>query len=184
MTATLLGMALVAVCGIPGAGKSTVAERLKALGHDAWDTDVDGLAGWRDCATKLPVPNPVDWHDPVANAGIEYAPRRDKIEPLRARADETDHPVYLCGMAGDEFAFRDLLDRVILLAVDDETLLHRLATRTNNSYGKAAHERDALLAAHQGWTESYRQRGDIIIDSTQPLDEVVAAVIAAAEACE
>lgn len=174
-------MTLVAVCGIPGAGKSAVAERLKALGLDAWDTDLDGFSGWRDCETKLPVPDPADWHDAVANAGIEYATRRDRVAALRERADGANHVVYLCGPAGGEDEFWDLLDCVITIAVDNETLGHRLLTRTSNSYGKAAHERDGILTANVGWAEAYERRGAIIVDGTLPLDGVVAAVIAVAE---
>lgn len=90
--------------------------------------------------------------------------------------------MYLCGGGGDEAAYWDLLDRVILLSVDNETLGHRLATRTNNSFGKAPHQREATLNAKLTWEASYRERGAVILDGTKPLDEVVAEVIEAAEA--
>lgn len=173
------GVPLVAVCGIPGAGKSAVYTRVKSLGLDAWDTDEDGLSAWRDRETKQPVPDPINWHDPDETHGIEYRVRRERVEELHRRA--RDHTVYLCGCAGGEEEFWELLDRVVILSVDDETLRFRLATRTTNNFGKASHERDATLDANRGWTESYEARGAIVIDATQPLDDVVSEVLRVGE---
>lgn len=58
----------------------------------------------------------------------------DRVEKFRRRA--VHHTVYMCGPAGGEEEFWDLLDVVIQIAVDDDVLRHRLTTRTNNSYGK------------------------------------------------
>jgi broad-specificity NMP kinase len=172
-------MPLVAICGIPGSGKSTVYERLRRMGLDAWDTDRDSLSGWRDVETRQAVPDPSDWHDQAAARGIEYRVRRERVEELQRRA--SDHTVFLCGCAGGEDEFWDLLDRAIVLDVDNETLQHRLATRTTNSYGKADHERTAILAANIGWADAYARIGASVIDGTRPIDEVVADVLRLAE---
>jgi len=172
-------VSLIAVCGIPGAGKSTVSAHLKAIGLDAWDTDEDGFADWREGGSKLPVAEPADWHDEEATRGIEYCVRRDRVEELRRRA--VGKIVYLCGFAGGEDEYRDLFDLMILIAVDNDTLSHRLATRTTNNYGKAAHERESILKANVGWAESYRSRGAVIVDGTRPLADVAAEIISAAK---
>lgn len=57
----------------------------------------------------------------------------------------------------------------------------RLATRTNNDYGKAKHELAGILDANATWEAAYRDRGASIIDATRPLDAVVADVLEAAE---
>jgi len=91
------------------------------------------------------------------------------------------HIVYLCGFAGGEDEYRDLFDLMIVIVVDNDTLSHRLATRTTNNYGKAAHEREGILKANVGWAESYRSRGAVIVDGTRPIAEVAAEIISAAE---
>jgi hypothetical protein len=156
-----------------------VYARLKALGLDAWDTDEDNISEWRDRASKLPVPEPGDWHDEEATRASEYRVRRDRVEELRRRA--RDHTVYLCGCAGGEEEFWDLLDRVICIAVDNDTLRQRLASRTTNDYGKAPHELQTILDANVSWAEDYRGFGALIVDGTQDLDDVVADIIRAAE---
>jgi hypothetical protein len=172
-------MTLVAVCGIPGSGKSTVCLRLQALGLDAWETDHD-ISGWRDAITKKPVAAPDDWHDPDSTVGIEYAVRRDRIEALRARADAASHVVYVCGPAGGEEEYWDLFDLMISLTVDNETLGRRLRERTTNTYGKAPHEREMILTANLAFPESYQARGAVLVDATQPMDDVVDAILALA----
>ena len=174
------GVVLVAVNGIPGAGKSSIYAKLKSLGYDAWDTDADGLSEWRDRATKAAVAEPADWHDPVETRAIEYRVRRDRVAALHDRA--RDHVVYLCGCAGGEEEFWDLLDLVICVSIDDDTLRQRLATRTTNDYGKAPHELASILAANATWADDYARFGAVVIDGTKPLDEVVAEVVRVAEA--
>lgn len=173
------GVPLVAVTGAPGSGKSTVLARLRDLGRVAYGTDEDRLSGWRDRASKLPVPDPADWHDPIANGSIEYRVRRDRIEDIRNRAD--DQIVYVCGFAGDEAGCWDLLDLVVCLVVDTETLRHRLMTRDGNDYGKADHELQGILTANATWEESYRGFGATLVDATRPVDDVVTEILTIAE---
>ena len=98
----LVEVVLVAVCGIPGAGKSTVAEHLKSIGVEALDTDVDGFAEWRHEGSKAPAAAPADWHDVEATRGLEYCVRRDRVADLREEA--SDRIVFLCGFAGGKAA--------------------------------------------------------------------------------
>ncbi|HYD08537.1 MAG TPA: hypothetical protein VEA78_00435, partial [Acidimicrobiales bacterium] len=89
--------------------------------------------------------------------------------------------VFLCGGAGHERDFWELLDLVVCLVADDDTLRRRLAARTDNGYGKTAEELAGILDANASWAKSYRDSGAVIVDSTKPLDEVVDTVLAAAE---
>ena len=70
---------------------------------------------------------------------------------------------------------------MIQIAVDDDVLRHRLMTRTNNPYGKGPGELELILAANADWAASYERCGAILVNGTQPIDDVVADVISAAE---
>ena len=85
--------------------------------------------------------------------------------------------MYLFGGAGHEFHFWDLLDRVIYLAANDDTLRQRLASRIDNGYGKTPEELEGILGANKTFEAMYREHGAVIVDANRPLDEVVADVI-------
>lgn len=91
-----------------------------------------------------------------------------------------DITAFLCGLAEDEEAVRDLFDQIICLVADNETIRNRLETRTTNPFGKHPEE----LAAALGWNHDvesrYRRLGATIIDGTQPPADVADAILAAA----
>ncbi|MEV6345509.1 hypothetical protein [Actinoplanes sp. NPDC051851] len=84
---------------------------------------------------------------------------------------------FLCGSAENEAAVLDLVDRVVCLVIDEETLRHRLATRTTNSFGRHPEELAAALEWNPRTRELYAARGATIIDASGPLDAVAAAVL-------
>ena len=171
-------MTLVLVSGLSGTGKSTVYRRLRELGFDAFGFDEDQFGEWFHRESGLPVSFPTERHDSDGSADLEFTVHHDKIEGLAQRS--TGRTVFLCGGAGHEFHFWQLLDLVIYLTVDDETLRRRLATRTDNGYGKTAEELDGILRANESFEASYRERGAVIIDAARPIEEVVTDVLNAA----
>lgn len=112
-------------------------------------------------------------------ADLDFRVHRDRIERLSNEA--TGRNVYLCGGAGHEFHFWQLLDAVIYLSVDSNTLRRRLAERTDNAYGKAPDELDSILRANETWEAMYRDHGALVVDASRPLDEVADQVIELAE---
>jgi broad-specificity NMP kinase len=171
---------LVLVSGLSGTGKSTVYRRLRELGFDAWGFDEDQFGEWIHPESGLPVPFPTDRHDSDGSADLDFTVHHDKIEGLaQGSAGRT---VFLCGGAGHEFHFWQLLDLVIYLTVDDDTLRRRLAERTDNGYGKTAEELGGILGANQSFEAMYREHGAVIVDAVRPIDEVVTDVLNAAEA--
>ncbi len=167
-------MRLVWVTGISGAGKSTVCQALKSIGIAAIDTDGDGFNQWVNSLTGEPVvdppyPTPADWLDTHA-----WHIRPELVRSLR---DDSPGVVFLFGAVANEGEVWDLFDRVGCLVVDDETVRHRLATRTSNAFGKHPADLDRILEWNREQELSYRRVGATIIDGTRPVDEVVDAVL-------
>ena len=171
-------MPLVWVTGVSGSGKSSVCEVLRAQGHAAVDADWEGYSQWVHRVTGEPVldppyPAPAGWLDDFA-----WRVRPEAVSSLAARP--APGVVYLCGGFENETDVWHIFDRVICLTVDEATLRHRLTTRTTNHFGKNPEE----LRAAVDWLilveSKYRQRGAVIVDATQPLEAVVAQVVASA----
>ena len=172
---------LVWVTGLSGTGKSSVAVCLRELGYRSVDADDDGISGWRSHATGEIVPSPAigrrpaDWLD---RFGWSIDVRR--VEELRRDADT--RLVFLFGAVENEAEVLSLADVVVCLVADADTLRQRLAIRHTNEFGKAPGD----LAAVMSWLGLFEARheeiGAVMIDATQALPQVVAAVLAAASA--
>ena len=71
----------------------------------------------------------------------------------------------------------DLFVTVFALSIDENTLKHRLETRTNNDWGKQPHELQwslEQLSYRQGF---YKKAGFMTIDAMQPVKTVVDAIL-------
>lgn len=170
-------MPLVWVTGNSGTGKSTVCETLRACGHVALDADEDGFSRWFDRDSGEAVADPAD---PVPAGWLDrygWAIVRERVEALVERS--SCRVAFLCGSVENEAQVRDLFDRIVCLVVDDSTLRHRLATRTNNAFGRHPEELAAALMWNPRMPAIYQGLGATIIDASQPAAEVAEQVIAA-----
>ena len=169
-------MALVWVTGTSGTGKSSICEVLKDQGHSAIDADWEGYSHWvhrmtGEVIVDSPYPVPSGWL-------MEFAWRIDvaRVHSLAAMAGSG--VTFLCGSVENEGEVWQYFDHVVCLIIDDETLRHRLATRTTNEFGKHPEELAAALKANAVVEGQYRRRGAMILDATRPLDVVVRDVLA------
>ncbi|MEU9918889.1 AAA family ATPase [Streptomyces sp. NPDC051001] len=169
------GVTVVWVTGNSGTGKSTVCGVLRARGYVALDADEDGFCHWIDRATgdvvtDSPYPVPQGWLD---RYGWAIVPERVEtlVEESRSRI------AFLCGSAENEARVLDLFDVTVCLVIDEDTLRHRLATRTTNSFGQHPEELAAALKWNPRMRSIYESRGATIIDASKPLTEVVDSVI-------
>ena len=168
-------MALILVTGLFGSGKSAVYRELIRRGHEAYGFDEDGFGEWIDTSTGRVVPFPTERSE-GDTVDLEFVVHHDKLAAL---AEATSARVaYLCGGAGHEFRFWDLLAEVVYLNVDDDTLASRLTSRTDNGYGKAPAELSGILEANGIWANTYRARGAVVLDATRPLVAIVDDVVA------
>jgi dephospho-CoA kinase len=170
-------MPLVWVTGNSGTGKSAVCKLLKSRGEPAFDADWEGYNRWVDrtsdaVVTDPPYPVPPGWLDRFA-----WRISRSEVEALAARM--RDRTAFLCGSAENEADVLDLFDLVVALVIDDETLLERLQTRTDNAFGQHPEELAAALEENASAESAYRSLGATIIDGRLPLSEVTEAIVAA-----
>ena len=135
-----------------GAGKSTALAELGRRGFRVVDTDEPG---WTEVRDGEPL-----W-------------REDRISKLLA-ADEPP-TVYVSGCVANQGLFYDRFDTVVLLSVPAELLLERIATRTTNDFGKASREREQILADLAAVEPLLRETCTHELDTTAPLEQVVAA---------
>jgi len=175
-------MSLFLISGTAGTGKSQVCRVLKERGYEAYDTDDDGLARWQHNKTGFIHPkSSVKPEQRTAEFLAEHSWNvpREHVEELARKA--AGRAIFLCGSLANEGQLHDLFAQVFALHVDDETLKHRLATRTTNDWGKQPQELEMTLAHHGRIYAQHEQRGDAIIDATRPLKEVVDDIISKSE---
>ncbi|MPZ97727.1 MAG: ATP-binding protein [Dehalococcoidia bacterium] len=136
-------------------GKSSVIGELAARGYRAVDIDA---AGWLEQAP--------DGH-------WEW-----QVEPVREllATDESD-VLFLSGTSARQGQFYPQFDHVILLSAPTEVIVERLANRTTNPYGKHPDELAEVLHNIEAVEPLLRRRAHHEVDTSVPLDEVVATVL-------
>jgi shikimate kinase len=144
----------VLLTGMSGTGKSTVIRELAARGYRAVDTD-DG------------------WSEPGPDG--EWLWREERIQSLLSLA--AGDVLFLSGCARNQVKFYPQFDHIVLLSAPAAVIMDRLATRTNNPYGKHPDELACVLVHLQTVEPLLRRSGGHEIDTSAPLDEVVATLL-------
>jgi dephospho-CoA kinase len=150
----------ILLTGMSGTGKSTVIGELLARGYPAVDMDEPGWS--------------------------EYAPdgdwiwREERVQDFLSREDS--RAIFVSGCATNQAKFYPQFDEIVLLSAPATVLVERLATRTNNPYGKRPDELAAVLRNLETVEPLLRRRAGHEIDTRAPLDQVVAAVLRIADA--
>jgi adenylate kinase family enzyme len=164
-------MSLFLVTGLPGSGKSTASAELKARGHEAYDGDYDRLAKWYNNATGQPVEE--SYHKRTTDF-LETHSRdisRQTVEDLAAKAKHKT--IFLCADPENEDELVPLFTKAFALVLDEDVRQHRLATRTNNQWGKLPHEVAYDLAIKPIAFARYKKFGYDVIDAEQTINAIV-----------
>ncbi len=147
---------MVLVTGMSGTGKSTALVELAQRGFRTIDTDEPGWSTWSE-----------------RDGG--YVWNEDRISELLAT--DNGPALYVSGTVSNQGRFYPHFDAIVLLSAPPTALLSRLASRTTNRYGKSPEERK-LIPQHVAEVEPLRRRTCTHeIDATQPIGDVVAALI-------
>ena len=159
-------MKRVLLTGMSGTGKSTVTAALAERGYTAVDADEGGFSILAD----------VDGDDPdTLGPGKDWIWHEGRIRELLDR-DDAD-VLFVGGCAPNQGTFHARFDHIILLTAPPAVLVERLVTRTNNPYGKRPGEVARVLRLQQAIEPLLRRSAGHIIDTSAPLDQVVASVL-------
>lgn len=173
-------MPLFLITGLPGSGKSTVNTELKARGYESYDGDEDHLAGWYNNGTGLPVEVSIEDCTPEFLLNHSRDIPRTVVEKLAVKA--RGKSVFLCGDPENEDELRDLFLKIFALVASEETLKRRIATRTNNKWGKLPHELAYSLAFKQKWDIMRKKFGYTNVNAARPTKVIVDQILKKTEA--
>lgn len=162
-------MKRVLLTGMSGTGTSTVINALAARGYKAIDTDYDEFSEWVTVSDHSDTPG-----EPV-EPDRDWVWREDRIQKLLSKEDAD--LLFLGGCSPNMGKFLDQFDHIILLSAPPDVISERLRTRTNNPYGKEPEERARVLRLVETVEPLLRRVADHEIDTTVPLDDVVAKVL-------
>jgi len=145
----------ILLTGMSGTGKSTVIVELAARGYRAIDMDDPG---WSK-------------HAPDG----DWIWRENRVQEALAREDGDVR--FVSGCATNQGRFYPQFDAIVLFSAPAELVIARLATRTNNPYGKHPDELAAVLGYRETVEPRLRRSATHAINTRAPLNAVVAAVL-------
>lgn len=166
-------MKRILLTGMSGTGKSTVVRELAARGYKAVDADSDEFSQWVEVSdeTHAEVP-PVD-------GNRDWVWREDCIQDLLSTED-TD-VLFVSGCAENMPRFFPQFNLIVLLSAPASIIVERLHARTTNHYGKRPEEVARVLRLVESVEPRLRRAAGYEIDTSTPLEEVVAMLLRLAQ---
>ena len=166
-------MPLIYITGPTASGKSSVCQKLRALGYETHDTDKGGIRYWIDTKTGEPVKafQKGKAHDNLWMNEHKLGLPKSWLEKLKSEG--ADKPVFICGTSPIDHTESGIYDKIIVLNIDEVTQIKRIKTRTNNQYGKEKRQFDNAIKWRQATIDRYKQLGAYEIDGNQPINEIV-----------
>lgn len=159
-------MKRVLLTGMSGTGKSTLICELAARGYKAIDADNDEWSEWVNVAGDGPE---------GPDAGRDWVWREDRIQRLLSTEDAD--VLFVGGCASNQGTFHAQFDHIILLSAPTAWIVERLATRTNNPYGKHPDELAQVLQYVQTVEPLLRRSASLEVDTSVPAAQVVEAIL-------
>ena len=170
----------VLVMGMPGSGKSHIAQAMKVRGYNAIDVDTDEpyLAKIIDDKGEQVAYDPDGGEEWWKTHFYVY-----RVELLKETLRNSTE-LYLFGNVGgepgkdnDNFGVARLFDKVCYLDAPSDMLITRLKSRDNNPFGKNSWEQEKMPEWKAEMEITVHRRGFEVIDATQPLDEIIRQIV-------
>ena len=149
-----------------GTGKSTLIGELSARGYSAVDVDSGEWSKWVSVAGDGPE---------GPNADRDWVWREDRVQRLLATEDSD--VLFVSGCASNQGKFHPRFDHIVLLSAPTEMIVERLATRTNNRYGKHPDELAQVLKYVQTVEPLLRRASSFEVDTSAPAPHVVDTIL-------
>ena len=162
-------MKRILLTGMSGTGTSTLIGALAAREYKAVDADCDEFSEWVEATSDSRT-----GASPVA-AGRDWVWREDRIQKLLSTEDAD--VLFLSGCAENMGKLLPRFDHVVLLSAPADVIIERLRSRTNNSYGKHPDEIARVLRLVETVEPLLRRAAAHEIDTSAPLEEVVATLL-------
>jgi dephospho-CoA kinase len=156
----------VLITGVSGTGKSTVTAALAARGYRAVDADDPEFSELVDVPEETLT---------GLGSGTDWVWREDRIRDLLSSHDVGT--LFVSGSSPNQGKFYAQFDHVVLLVAPPGLIADRLATRTTNDFGKNPEQLARALRIQQEVEPLLRRSADLELDTTAPLDDVVAAIL-------
>jgi dephospho-CoA kinase len=156
----------VLITGVSGTGKSTVTAALAARGYRAVDGDDPEFSELVDVPEETLT---------GLGSGTDWVWREDRIRDLLSGHDVGT--LFVSGSSPNQGKFYAQFDHVVLLVAPPGLIADRLATRTTNDFGKNPEQLARALRIQQEVEPLLRRSADLELDTTAPLDDVVAAIL-------
>ncbi len=153
------------ITGMSGTGKSTAIAALTASDHKAIDLDIDGWSEWV----------PAEGDPTGGNPGYDWLWNECNLTTLLANCP--DEPLFVSGCAPNMGKFTPRFDHIVLLSAPIDVILNRVASRTNNDYGKCGNEAAQIVANLKEFEPRLRAIATCEIDTSLPLEEVLLRIL-------